>query len=100
MSVIGKISVNGKAYDLDDLELGELEAMEEFMGAPIGQLDLGSIRATIYLVYLIKRREHEDYSLDDARAEKFVSVKWGDEEDENDPLSVSVDAKESAPTAD
>lgn len=93
MSQIGNISVNGKAYDLDDLELGELESLEDFMGAPIGELALGSIKATIYLVYLIKRREAPEYTLDDARAEKFVSVKWGGEdEDDNSPLPVSADA--------
>lgn len=95
MSQIGTISVNGKAYDLDDLELGELEALEDFMGAPIGELALGSIKATIYLVYLIKRRENPEYSLDDARAEKFVSVRWGgDEEDDNSPLPASAAAKD------
>lgn len=95
MSQIGTISVNGKAYDLDDLELGELEALEDFMGAPIGELSLGSIKATIYLVYLIKRRENPEYSLDDARAEKFVSVRWGgDEEDDNSPLPASAAAKD------
>jgi hypothetical protein len=97
MSVIGTISVNGKAYDLDDLELGELEALEDFMGAPIGELSLGSVKATIYLVYLIKRRENPEYTLDNARGEKFVSVKWGGEdEDMADPLSESGAEKASA----
>jgi hypothetical protein len=102
MSEIGKISVNGKAYDLDDLELGELESLEEFMGVEIGEMALGSIRATLYLVYLIKRRDEPGYTLDDARKEKFVAVKWGaDEEgDPNDPLSGSGDGKESEPTDD
>lgn len=95
MSQIGTISVNGKAYDLDDLELGELESLEDFMSAPIGELSLGSIKATLYLVYLIKRREKPDYTLDDARSEKFVAVKWGgdDEEADNSPLPASGDAK-------
>ncbi len=97
MSVIGTISVNGKAYDLDDLELGELEALEDFMGAPIGELSLGSIKATIYLVYLIKRRENPEYTLDNARTEKFVSVKWGGaDEDPNDPLPESGAGKDNA----
>jgi hypothetical protein len=95
VSVIGNISVNGKQYDLDDLELGELEALEDFMGAPIGELSLGSIKATLYLVYLIKRREDPGYTLDSARGEKFVSVKWGgdDEEADNSPLPASAAAK-------
>ena len=95
MSVIGNISVNGKQYDLDDLELGELEALEDFMGAPIGELALGSIKATLYLVFLIKRRDDPEYTLDDARREKFVSVKWGgdDEEADNSPLPASAAAK-------
>lgn len=94
MSQIGTISVNGKAYDLDDLELGELESLEDFMGAPIGELSLGSIKATLFLVYLIKRRDDDKYTIDDARKEKFVSVKWGgDDEDDNSPLPVSADAK-------
>jgi hypothetical protein len=91
---MGTISVNGKAYDLDDLELGELEALEDFMGAPIVELSLGSVKATLYLVYLIKRRDDDKYTLDDARREKFVSVKWGGEdEDDNSPLDASADAK-------
>jgi hypothetical protein len=94
LSQMGTISVNGKAYDLDDLELGELEALEDFMGAPIGELSLGSVKATLYLVYLIKRRDDDKYTLDDARREKFVSVKWGGEdEDDNSPLDASADAK-------
>jgi hypothetical protein len=97
LSVIGNISVNGKAYDLDDLELGELESLEDFMGAPIGELSLGSIKATLFLVYLIKSRDDEKYTLEDARKEKFVSVKWGGDEDEdeadNSPLAGSAAAK-------
>ena len=95
MSQIGNISVNGKQYDLDDLELGELESLEDFMGAPIGEMSLGSIKATLYLVFLIKRRDNPEYTLDDARREKFVSVKWGGEdEDANTPLGESAAAKD------
>lgn len=95
MSQIGNISVNGKQYDLDDLELGELEALEDFMSAPIGEMSLGSIKATLYLVYLIKRRDNPEYTLEDARREKFVSVKWGgDDEDDNSPLDASAASKD------
>lgn len=66
------VSLDGENYNIEDFELGDLEWLEDEMGAPLDQIEWGSARAAVRLVYLIKRRTNPNYTLDDARGEKLA----------------------------
>lgn len=73
------ITFDGKEYTLDDFELGELEWLEEELGiffADIGSDDqaqrvIQSMKAATRLVYIIKKREDPEFTLDEARKLKL-----------------------------
>lgn len=65
--------IEGKEYQLDDLELGELEWLEEELGANIEEAIKSSpMKAAVRVVCLVKRREDPSFSLDDARKLKLT----------------------------
>jgi len=66
-----KIHVEGKVYDLDDFELGELEWLEEEMG-DLSPNTLKTVKAAVRFVTLIKRRDNPSFSLEDARKLKLT----------------------------
>ena len=62
-----EISLEGKAYSIDDFELGDLEWLEEHVGAPImDEKTLTSMKTIVGFVYLIKRRDNPEFTLEDA----------------------------------
>lgn len=64
-----KVTVEGKEYDLDDFELGELAWAEEQIGQPIDNA-LPMTQALAF-VAVIKRRDNPEFTLDDARKLKM-----------------------------
>jgi hypothetical protein len=66
------ITIEGEDYKLDDFELGDLEWLEEHIGAPLGDGQaLTSMKAAVGFVYLIKRKHDPEFTLDDARKIKL-----------------------------
>lgn len=63
-----KISIDGKTitFDVDDLELAEVELLEEHMDAAIEEIDFGRAKALRVLVYLLLHRQDETFTLEDA----------------------------------
>lgn len=59
--------LDGKKYLINDFELGELEWLEDELGASLSQIDWGAMKAAVRIVYLIKRRENPEFTLEDAR---------------------------------
>jgi hypothetical protein len=63
--------------DLDAMTLGELEAIEDVAGAdavkPLmaGQM---SAKALIAVAYVVKRRDHPEFTLEDAKALKVMAL--------------------------
>lgn len=89
MAVIGTLWIGDRDYTLDDLELGEVEEFEAAMGGKtLAEADLTSAKSIIWLVYLVKRRENPEYTLDDARAVKLTDIIRPEENDS--PLGVGI----------
>jgi hypothetical protein len=65
------IHLDGKPYSIDDFELGELEWLEDELGDTLDQINWNSMKAATRFVYLIKRRDDPDFTLDDARKIKL-----------------------------
>lgn len=69
------VIVDGKQYDIDDFELGELEWLEEHIGAPLMDGEsVFTIKAMVGFVYLVKKRENPDFTLDEARKVKMGTL--------------------------
>lgn len=69
------IQIEGKSYDLDDFELGDLEWLEEHVGGPLADENvLTSMRSLVGFVYLIKRRDNPKFTLEEARKIKMGAL--------------------------
>lgn len=70
--------------DVDDLTFGEMEAVEGVLGKPFSEaFGSGGVSATaaVALIYVVKRRDNPDFTIDDARALKLSSLEFGAEPD-------------------
>lgn len=63
--------LEGKAYPIDDFEIGELEWLEEELDCPLDEVNWGSMKAVLRVIVLIKRRENPEFDLDQARKLKL-----------------------------
>lgn len=84
--MIGSLTIDGKEYEFDDLELGELEWLEDYIGKPLTDLNnLSSVKASVGIIYIVRRRENPEFTLDDARKTKMTAIFGADEEPEPAP---------------
>ena len=66
------ITMEGKEYALDDFELGDLEWLEEYLGSTLDDNQaMRSMKAATAFVFLIKRKEDPEFTLEDARKTKL-----------------------------
>jgi hypothetical protein len=66
------VKFEGKEYSLEDFELGDLEWLEEYLDTTLDDVKkLTSMKAAVAFVYLIKRRDNAEFTLDDARKVKL-----------------------------
>ena len=63
--------LEGKTTTIDDFTLGELEWLEDECGAALDKVDFSSMKVAVRIVYLLKKREDPDYTLDQARELKL-----------------------------
>jgi hypothetical protein len=73
------------SINLDDLELGEIEELENTLEVSLGELDLTSARVMVHLIWIAKRRDDPTYTLDDARKIKLSQLQDDDEGGEVPP---------------
>ena len=66
-----KIVIEGKEYAIDDFTLGEIEWIEDELGATLDEINPYSIKAAIRFVTVIKRRDNPQFTVDDARGIKL-----------------------------
>lgn len=66
--------IEGRTYLLDDFELGELEWLEEqFDGMAIEEaVKARPMKAAVCVVYIVRHREDESFTLEDARKLKLT----------------------------
>lgn len=65
-------------FDVNSLTLGEVETMEEIVGRDVMR-ELGqgtpSVKTLLALVYVVKRRDNPEFTLDDARKLKVAAIR-------------------------
>ena len=70
-----KVTIDGKEYAFDDFELGDLEWLEEYLGKPLTDVStLNSVKAAVGFVYLVKRRDDPDFTIEQARKVKMGAL--------------------------
>jgi hypothetical protein len=78
-----QFTMDGKSYDIDDFELGDLEWLEDHIGMPLtADGALNSMKTMVGFVYLIKRRDDPNFTVEDARKIKLSVLDADDEPDE------------------
>lgn len=81
-----QFTMDGKSYDIDDFELGDLEWLEEHIGMPLtDDRALGSMKTMVGFVYLIKRRDNPQFTLEEARKTKLSVLSADDKPAEGKP---------------
>ena len=93
MSQFGFITINGKDYDLDDLDMDDVETVEDLCtrktkrddewieeATPFGELNFGRGRVQRALAWVILRREDTALTFEDMGKVKLVSFVAPDEE--------------------
>lgn len=70
------ITIAGKTYevDVDDLELGEIEIIEDVCDCAIADVDWGRMNATRAVVYVLLHREDAAFTMDDAKRVKVGAL--------------------------
>lgn len=70
-----KVHIDGKAYAFDDFELGDLEWLEEYLGKPLTDpAVLNSMKAAVGFVYLVKKQDDPDFTIEQARKVKMGAL--------------------------
>jgi hypothetical protein len=83
-----KVHIEGKAYDLEDFELGDLEWLEEYLDAPLGDNNaMNSMKAAVGFVYIIKRRDDPGFTIEQARKVKLAAIDAPDDDEEPQPAA-------------
>lgn len=69
------IVIDGTPYKLGDLTLGELSELEDHTGLPMDAIGYGSAKVIQFVVYLVRRRNDPDYTLEKAGEIQIRKVK-------------------------
>lgn len=80
MSRFGEFVINGTRYDMDDLTLDEVEAIEELAGGAFSELNFGSGKVLKAVSYTLMRRDHPDLTMEDVGKVKMADMIPADEE--------------------
>lgn len=79
-----RFKFKGREYDIadiDDLEFGELEEIEDAFGLPAEEIDWRRAKATRWLLYLSLRRAGVTVKFEDLAEVRFSDVEDGDDPD-------------------
>lgn len=76
------ITFDGVEYEIESLELGELEWLEEDLGQSVDEIHFGSARAVVRIVWLFRKRTNPDLTLDDIRKMPMSALVQSDDADD------------------
>jgi hypothetical protein len=80
VSRLGVFKISGTQYDLDDLDLDEMEAIEELAGGVFNELNFGSSKVMKAIAYTLMRRTQPDLAYADVGKVKVIDFMAPDEE--------------------
>lgn len=73
---IVRFTLEGKTYEIDpvNLEWGEVEEMELYFDCPVGDIDFDTMRATMFLAYLARKRSEPAFTIEEMRRLKVSDL--------------------------
>jgi hypothetical protein len=74
MSRLGIININGDEYDLDDLDIGEMEEIEILAEAPFSEINAGSAKGMKAFVFVLLKRNNPEITMEEIKKVKMVSM--------------------------
>ena len=81
MSRFGEFVINGTKYDLDDLDLDEMEEIETNSGGTaFAELNFGSSKVMKSIAFTLMRRDHPAITLGEVGKVKMINMLPPDEE--------------------
>ncbi len=81
MSRFGKLRIEGVEYDLDDLDLNEIEEIEnQAGGVPFSEINYGAAKGMKAFAYVLMRRSNPEITMDEVGKVKIVAFDTPDEE--------------------
>jgi hypothetical protein len=93
MSRFGTITINQVVYDLDDLDLDEMEAIEELGGGEFTELNFGSAKVMKAIAFTLMKRTNPALEMAEVGKIKLISFGEADEEmPDTGPLDVDAAA--------
>lgn len=63
--------LEGKTHSIDDFTLGELEWLEDELGAALDEVSFTSMKVAVRIVYLLKKRDDSKFTMAQARKLKL-----------------------------
>jgi hypothetical protein len=80
MSRFGTFNINGTEYDLDDLDLDDVEEFEEITGKEFGEGSFTGAKAMKAMAFLLLRRNDPTLTINDVGKVKLVAFAPPDED--------------------
>ena len=75
------LKIEGKEYEVDDLTLDEMAAVEELAGGvPFSDLNFGAAQTMKALAYTLRKRDQPDVTMEQIGQLKMLELVAGDEE--------------------
>jgi hypothetical protein len=74
MSRLGIINIAGVDYDLDDIDIGEMEEIEILADAPFSEISTGSTKGMKAFVFVLLKRNNPDITMEEIKKVKIVSM--------------------------
>lgn len=82
-STMPVVKVGDREFQLDELTFNELSDFEDAMGAPLGEIEYGSIKSIRFIAYLFERRIDAD-ATPESVGEKLTMGQLMDGQDDGD----------------
>ena len=101
MSRFGEFTINGTKYDLDDLTLDEMEALEERAGGvPFAELNYGSTKVMKAIAFVLMSRDNPDLDIAEVGKVKILDFVPASEEMPELPPDLTAENQGESPPDD
>ena len=94
MSRFGTITINQVVYDLDDLDLDEMEEIEESGGGEFSELNFGSAKVMKAIAFTLMKRTNPALEMAEVGKVKLIAFGTPDEEmpDTGPPVEAATES--------
>lgn len=88
-----KLTIDGRVYSIDDLELDEIAELEEALGVPFAEFEFGSTSVMKHFAHHFLVKEDPDFTLEAAGKLKLSAFLEDEEEAEEEDAGPPVSSE-------